>query len=213
MKKGYEMNQAFVDTIVNGGMNEEPTVKKMKVLPVPTVIPERPIESIPQKLIPEIVPPSVQSPLSLSEPSELSDYCDTDEEDEGSDDNYSINDLPPPDKVKFLPETSEGLEKRFNELFCEFWRERKLKHRNELVVILDELLNHDAITLETYKKLNSLLARSLGSGISTEDVKKEEIDGDMEVDTSVQEEEEEEQKSIKKKIVETIDYLITHDKK
>ena len=49
-KKGYEMNQAFVDTIVNGGMNDEQPVKKMKVLPAPSVIPERPIESIPQKI-------------------------------------------------------------------------------------------------------------------------------------------------------------------
>lgn len=60
-----------------------------------------------------------------------------------------------------MPSTIHGLEKRFTKLFREFWRDRKHYHRNELVLILDELLNRDAITRDTYKKINDLLAQSL----------------------------------------------------
>ena len=68
---------------------------------------------------------------------------------------------PPPDNVKFLPETIEGLGKRFNKLFCEFWREKQYKQRNELVFLLDEMLRQGDITRDIYKRVNSLLAQSI----------------------------------------------------
>ena len=63
----------------------------------------------------------------------------------------------------------------------------------------DNLKTH-AITRDMYKTINNLLAQSLDSGISIDDK-------DIDIDAVAEED------SLNKKINETIDYLITHDKK
>ena len=92
------------------------------------------------------------------------------DEEEGE---QSIDDLPPPDKVEFLPTTKKGLCKRFHKLYAEFTRENKLENRNELVVLLDELLRRKVIDRGQYRQMNNLIAQSLGSGIDPggEDIK------------------------------------------
>ena len=61
-------------------------------------------------------------------------------------------------KVKFLPETIQGLDNSFNKLFIEFARGGKHEHRNELVFLLDELLRQNAINKNEYQRLNNILA-------------------------------------------------------
>ena len=71
-----------------------------------------------------------------------------------------------PPTIQFLPATVEELSVRFNKLFCEFIRQKKHEHSNELVFLLDELLRQEAIDRDVYTQLNALLAESLGSGIA-----------------------------------------------
>ena len=120
--------------------------------------------------------------------------------------------------MKFIPATSEGLRKRFHELYTEFTRQGKHEHRNELVFLLDELLRQRGIDGEEYTILNNILAKSLGSGRAAEE---EDDDGkepaDVE-DHSVEDDKtEDEDKSpdekIKTLIQSTVEYLMQHDKK
>ena len=60
----------------------------------------------------------------------------------------------------------EGLCERFRTIWSEFTRQGKHEHRNEIVYILDELLRQEAITRDDYRKLNNILAESLGSRIA-----------------------------------------------
>ena len=127
-------------------------------------------------------------------------YNDLPVVDDGTED-VSIDDLPPPDKVKFLPATIAGLANRFNKLFRKFCSEKKYEHRNELVSLLDNLLQLGGITPQAYKAVNGVLNQSLGSGIGDDD--------DAEDDDA---DEENVQSDLKSKISETVDYLIRHDK-
>ena len=67
--------------------------------------------------------------------------------------------------MKFLPDTVEGLQRRFHEFYKAFTRQRKHDHSNKLMFLLDELLRKDGINWEEYIQLNNILAESLGSGI------------------------------------------------
>lgn len=163
---------------------------------------------------------SIISSIPIDE-RETSDSDDDDESSVNSDKeidySFTVNDIPIHEKVVFLPREIDSLEKRFTTLFREFWRESKHKHRNELVIILDELLNRNAITRETYKKLNSLLAQSLGAGnlskkqglgLTTEEQEHE--------DEEMEEEKEEEENmldEVESKISDTLQYLIQHDRR
>ena len=85
-----------------------------------------------------------------------------------------------------IPETDEGLKKRFNQLFIEFTRTKE--HKHELHVLLDEMLNRGLVIPEEYNNLNSLIP-------------KEETD------------EEEEEDGMTRVIKNTVDYVIQHDTK
>ena len=80
------------------------------------------------------------------------------------------------DKIKLLPDTVDGLQKRFKKLYCKFMRHNQHQHRDELVFLLDELLRQDAISREIYTQLNYMLAQSLdGSKDENDDDDDEEL--------------------------------------
>ena len=87
-------------------------------------------------------------------------------DDEGSDEKMDYTKSVVHDKVKVLPKTVKGLRDSFNELFCEFTRQGKHEHRNELVFLLDQLLQRGGITREEYKQLNDMISASLPRGDS-----------------------------------------------
>ena len=193
-------------------LKEGPELKKIKLA---TIQDSGPTTSLENETIVEF-----EKPISKISPlpdviSEIESCSEQENDDESDDDSIDISDLPPPDKVKFLPRTIDGLRKQFNKLFCEFWREKKYKHRNELVFLLDELLRKSGITLDTYKQVNNLLAQSLGSDIEDEETSTEENRNDvMDKDDEVEEEEQvSEEDKLKTEISSTTDYLIEHDKK
>ena len=75
-------------------------------------------------------------------------------------------------KVKHFPATVNGLVERFRELFIEFIRKGKHKHRNEPVFLLDELLQQERIDRDQYKQLKTMLAESLNEGLTMLEKKK-----------------------------------------
>ena len=202
----------FSDSTSSGGIPIDLPVKKAKNPKIQALLSEIINDGIPTAMQPindepilkikdEEVPPFLVMELDQPKPASLTNTEDDDEEEEDTesdseaDDDYiDISDLPPPDNVKFLPETIEGLAKRFNKLFCEFWREKQYKHRNELVFLLNEMLRQCGITRDIYKQVNSLLAQSLTPSV---DVKEpEELAGE---------------KHLKKMVQSTADYLKEHD--
>ena len=106
-----------------------------------------------------------------------------------------IYDQPSSSNIHFLPETINGLAKRFNELFPKYWANKEVNAHNELVSLLDELLYQHGITREIYKKMNDLLSASIGHGIDGE--KSDEKDAE---------------EVLEEKIVETVEYLVRHDR-
>ena len=99
--------------------------------------------------------------------------------------------LQPSSNVRFLPETINGLANRFNELFPKYWANKEPNAHNELVSLLDELLHQHGITHEIYKKMNDLLSSSIGHGINEAKDEREEIE---------------------RKVIDTVEYLIRHDR-
>ena len=95
-----------------------------------------------------------------------------------------------------LPDTIEGIEDRFNELYVEFVRKGKHENRKELEFLLDEMLRQGTIDPAEYTQLNTRLT-------ATEDgiIDQEEKDDDDEED-----EEEENMENA------AIQYLVQHDK-
>ena len=85
-----------------------------------------------------------------------------------------------------IPETAEGLKKRFNQQFIEFTRTKE--HGSELYVLLDEMLNRGLVISEEYNNLNILIP-------------KEETD------------EEDEGDGMTRIIKNTVDHVIQHDTK
>ena len=102
----------------------------------------------------------------------------------------AMYDQPSSSHIHFLPETINGLAKRFNELFPKYWANKCVNAHNELVSLLDELLHQHGITREIYKKMNDLLSASIGHGINGE--KPAEKD---------------------EKIIDTVEYLVRHDRR
>ena len=170
-----------------------PSIRKIDV--VQSINPDNPVG--PPELSVTISSPSPQLSLAISEcmkPISFGElWCKEgqkeDEEDEDEDEEEK-------DEVKFLPTTREGLQKRFNELFYEFTRQKKKRNRNELVFLLDEMLRKNFITPLEFQSLNNILAESLGSGIQQEEGE------EMEVEPT-----------IKDLIKSTIDYLTEDAKK
>ena len=72
-------------------------------------------------------------------------------------------------KVKFIPSSREGLEKRVNKLFVEFRRHKKYENRNEIVFLLDEMKRRDLISPKDYTTMNKLLAGNL-PGMADENI-------------------------------------------
>ena len=72
-----------------------------------------PSSSVIDKIFSRIAPPAVPKPSRTRE--WLVEYSDDGDDDE-SDESIDIHDLPPPDNVKFLPTTIEGLRASFEEL-------------------------------------------------------------------------------------------------
>ena len=107
----------------------------------------------------------------------------------------AMYDQPSSSNIHFLPETINGLAKRFNELFPKYWTTKDVNVHNELVSLLDELLHQHGITREIYKKMNDLLSASIGHGINGE--------------KPIEKDEEEE---LEEKIIETVKYLVRHDR-
>ena len=122
--------------------------------------------------------------------------------------------------MKLLPATLEGLLKHFHELYTEFRRQGKHEHRNELVLLLNELLLQQGIDREECTILNNILAKSLGSGIADEeedgDDEEEEsanIEDDSVEDDKTEDKDKSPDEKIKTIIQSTVEYLIQHDKK
>ena len=204
--------QALLDEIVNDGITyfekksdvPAPTTKKLKLENFEN-------ETLPviSKKFPSIKPPPVPAPSRTKE--SLVDYSDTDDEESASD--YSddgtidISDLPPPDKVKFLPATITGLRARFEEVLKHIAVNRKSgEHekagdRNEAVFLLDELKRQGGIGERMYRQYNDFLAESLPVSAKTDQ------------EEAAMESEDEEEDQLKKEITSTADYLIEHDKK
>ena len=105
------------------------------------------------------------------------------------------DDQPLSSNIHFLPETINGLAKRFNELFPKYWATKDVNVHNELVSLLDELLHQHGITREIYKKMNDLLSISIGHGINGEKPT-----------------EKDEEEELEEKIIETVKYLVRHDR-
>ena len=103
----------------------------------------------------------------------------------------ALYDLQPSSNIPFLPETINGLANRFNELFSKYWASKEPTAHNELVSLLDELLHQHGITHETYKKMNDMLSTSIGHGIN---------------------EAKDERVQLEKKVIDTVEYLIRHDR-
>ena len=183
------------------------------------------LSSVIAKIFPPIAPPAV--PKSSRTREWLVDYSDDDDDEEEShDESIDIHDLPPPpDNVKFLPTTIEGLRASFEELIKNIAEDRKsgehekTGNRNEAVFLLDELKREGGISRRMYRQYNNLLAESLPVCFGIVD---EAVDDVEEMDTSNKDEDEEEEEEeeelsseddLKKEIGSTIDYLIEHDKK
>ena len=105
------------------------------------------------------------------------------------------DDQPLSSNIHFLPETINGLAKRFNELFPKYWATKDVNVHNELVSLLDELLHQHGITREIYKKMNDLLSISIGHGINGEKPA-----------------EKDEEEELEENIIETAKYLVRYDR-
>ena len=86
---------------------------------------------------------------------------DEENDDDDEDDDEENDENQDGESVNHLPTTRIELESRFNKLFCEFTRQKKLENRNELVFLLDEMLRHEYITPVDYESFNNILADSL----------------------------------------------------
>ena len=106
----------------------------------------------------------------------------------------AMYDQPSSSHIHFLPETINGLAKRFNELFLKYWANKDV-NTHELVSLLDELLHQHGITREIYKKMNDLLSTSIGHGINGEKPA-----------------EKDEEEELEEKIIDTVEYLVRHDR-
>ena len=126
-----------------------------------------------------------------------------------NDDNVDVDDLPPPNKIKFLPETVAGLRNRFNTLFPKYWKNKQHEYHNELVYLLDELLRQNGITRTLYRKMNGLL--SIGDGIEQAE-HEEEQQHEQEEGEEEEEGEGDGENMLEDKITDTVDYLIKHDR-
>ena len=94
-----------------------------------------------------------------------------------------------------LPDTIEGMQERFNDLYVRFVREKKHENRNELEFLLDEMLRQGAIDPTEYKQLNTRLSEAEDQMIDKEE--------------KAESEEDEEEENMKNA---AIQYLILHDK-
>ena len=207
-----------IKSLLDEIMNDSSTNKSLST--IPQAIPKKP-----ELIIDEIILPLVKSkPRTKGEIVGFSDGDDNSDDSE-SDESIDISDIKP--KVKFLPSTIEGFCERFRTIWSEFTRQGKHEHRNEIVVILDELLRQEAITRDDYCKLNNILAETLvsriaGSGKTAAESPQEEA---MEVEIPEYEEAEsskdeamdpdnnDETTSLKQLIHSTFEYLIQPDKK
>ena len=221
--------QALIDSIVNDGITYSqpslernfegvPTLKKIKLdsyendKPPTHPLRDTSIEIIEKPAVISKIFPLIDPPVPTPK-KRLVDYS-SDDDDESSDDDgtIDIHDLPPPDKVKFLPTTIDGLRARFEELLKNIAIHRKsggrekTGDRNETVFLLDELKRQGGISRHMYRQYNDFLSLpAVGCGVVGE-----------EEETAMQNEEEEqlsEEDRLKKMITSTADYLIEHDKK
>ena len=130
-------------------MREEPVTKKIKLSP--------PARSKEDKRNLR------QQPTRI----EYSEEESTDESDINDDDNASIGELSPSDKVTFFPETVDNLRARFEELLQNIAINRKSGEpektgdRNEAVFLLDELKRQGGISRRMYQRYNDFLTESL----------------------------------------------------
>ena len=221
--------QTLVDEIINDGITysqppsslgnfeKAPALKKIKLASyedntkTPPLLRETVVEKRPLSPVPLIDPP-VTIPSVTKE--YLPDYSDDDDQSSSSDDGtIDISDIPPPDNVKFLPATIDGLRTRFEELLKNIAVLRKsgghekTGDRHETVFLLDELKRQGGISRCMYRQYNDFLAESppvLGSGIVSGSGYEEKMDTSEELSS---------EDDLKKEIASTIDYLIEHDKK
>ena len=94
-----------------------------------------------------------------------------------------------------LPDTIEGIQNRFNDLYVEFVRKGKHENRNELQFLLDEMLSQGAIDPAEYTQLNTRLTKVDDHIIDKEEKEEEEEAEDDENITNA-----------------TIQYMIQHDR-
>ena len=132
-----------IETLLDEIINDDPDITPQAVHkgysivpPTPTIVyspikkpPQSPIMSPPTKTpkLKKVLPKSSSPPRTKGD---IMGYS-SDENSDDSSTEVSIDIKPP--IIKFLPATVEGLSARFNKLFCEFVRQKKHEHRNELV--------------------------------------------------------------------------------
>ena len=148
--------QALLEEIVNDNTKDpipsttQAIAKKALQSPVPTprVFPPSPTPLVP--LVPSMSPPPAAVMRINEDIVEYSDESDTDDSDNTTD-SIDITDIKTPN-VKLLPATVAGLWDRFNDLFCEFIHDKRRKHRNELVFLLDELKRQKGVSRKLLTK-------------------------------------------------------------
>ena len=170
--------EALLDAIINDGTHpasSKPAEVFPNVVGSNDIRPKKPRLFISSDISPPLIIKDDTPTTALPKP-EFSDtddeesppdYSDTDNSDIDDDDDVSIGDLPPPDKVKFLPATIEGLRARFEELLKNIAVNRKsgghekTGDQNEAVFLLDELKRQGGISRCMYRRYNNFLADSL----------------------------------------------------
>ena len=219
LRKKNPKIEALVDSIVNDGIHPA-SVKPAEVFSDSNDIrPKKPRLFTASDISPPLIikddtaQPKPEYSDTVDEESP-SDYSDTDNNDiDDDDDDVTIDDLPTPDNVKFLPATIEGLRARFEELIKNIAVNRKsgvyekTGDRNEALFVLDELKRQGGISRRMYRRYNDFLAESLPVefGIDDEETAMENEDEEAQ-------EEKGEEDEMKRIIRDTIDHVIQHDK-
>jgi hypothetical protein len=180
--------QALVNEIINESSTEKPLPRERTqvlpqkpaaaaaagVLPIPS--PEI-VDEVFQEIVLPPPPGVVAEMFQYKSPprtkGDIIDYSDNDDDGSCSDDDdvshdeaINIHELPPPDIVKFLPTTIEGLRVSFEELIKNIAIDRKsgryekTGNRNEAVFLLDELKRQGGISRRMYRQYNNFLVVS-----------------------------------------------------
>ena len=90
---------------------------------------------------------------------DVMDWCS--DEDDDDDEEEHVHGNP---KVQKLPKTAKNLYNRFKILHCQYLRYGKYENRNDLILLLDEMLRHKFITQEDDEKAANALDIDMSDG-------------------------------------------------